>query len=287
MSKTEHGTEDVDESSVPYSNLYIYYIQGHIKPVNEPLSSDFIGNWEEDDFSFLFFSKPSYGKVETLLISQPELTLCDQFQMTYEEWHGGKIVPFQVGSFFISPPWERNLELGTGKSELEILLDPGVVFGTGSHPTTYHCLEMLEAVWRKEKIESVLDLGAGTGLLALAAARLGCLRVFAVDFNFLAAKTARKNVVLNCLEDRILAVHGRAEDFMDYPADIVIANIHYDVMKRLIASEGFLHKKWFILSGLLRSEARDIAWRLSQYPVKILKEQERDGVWHTFFGSVS
>jgi len=55
-------------------------------------------------------------------------------------------------------------------------------------------------------------------------------------------------------------------------------------MKRLIESEGFLHKKQFVLSGLLRSEARDVESRLSQYPVKIVEKLEYDGVWHTFFG---
>lgn len=177
------------------------------------------------------------------------------------------------------------------KSEIEnpkseILLDPGVVFGTGTHPTTHDCLEILERVCCEEKVDSVLDLGTGTGLLALAAARLGCRHILAVDFNFLAAKTAKRNAVLNLLEENVLTVQGRAEDFMDYPAELMIANIHYDVMKRLIRSEGFLRKKWFILSGLLRSEARDIAWKLSQYPVRILERRERDSVWHTFFGAI-
>ena len=86
------------------------------------------------------------------------------------------------------------------------------------------------------------------------------------------------------MEDRILAIQGRAEDFMDCHADLMIANIHYDVMRQLIETEGFLRKKWFILSGLLRSEARDIEWKLSQQAVKIVEKRERGGVWHTFFG---
>jgi ribosomal protein L11 methyltransferase len=121
----------------------------------------------------------------------------------------------------------------------------------------------------------------------LAAARLGCNSALALDFNFLAAKTAKRNIELNGLEDKILAFQGRAEDFIAYPADLVIANIHYDVMKELVAAEGFLSKKWFILSGLLRTEARDIAYKLSRLPVNILKTRERDGVWHTFFGEIS
>ncbi|OQY54201.1 MAG: hypothetical protein B6245_21605 [Desulfobacteraceae bacterium 4572_88] len=86
--------------------------------------------------------------------------------------------------------------------------------------------------------------------------------LLALDFNFLAMKTTKRNIEINQMKDRILAIQGRAEDFMDCSADLMIANIHYDVMKRLIETEEFLRKKWFILSGLLRNEARDIAWKL-------------------------
>lgn len=298
MTETNHnsgnseilGFRDVPQcpdSSVPYKNLHIYYIRGRVKPCNEISGRAFIGNWEEDNFSFLFFSETSGERVAKLLDTQPDLTLLDQFCMTYEEWQGGKIAAFEIGSFLISPPWERTPKSESEHRKSEILLDPGVVFGTGTHPTTHDCIEMLERVCCEENIESVLDLGTGTGLLALAAARLGCRHILALDFNFLAAKTAKKNVVLNGMEARVLTVQGRAENFMDYPADLMIANIHYDVMKQLIRSEGFLHKKkWFILSGLLRSEARDIAWKLSQHPVRILERRERDSVWHTFLGEV-
>ena len=86
------------------------------------------------------------------------------------------------------------------------------------------------------------------------------------------------------MEDRIIIVQGRAEDFIDSPSDLVIANIHYDVVKRLITSRGFFNNKWFILSGLLRSQARDLLYELSQSQVRIVKKWERDGIWHTFLG---
>ena len=82
----------------------------------------------------------------------------------------------------------------------------------------------------------------------------------------------------------MVIVQGKAEDIMAYPADLVIANIHYDVQRHLIESESFLDKKRFILSGLLRSEAKAIANKLSRYPVRILKQWTRDGIWHTIYG---
>jgi ribosomal protein L11 methyltransferase len=269
-----------ESADFPYKDLYVYHLKGRLKPEPELSGIDFIGSWEEDGFTFLFFSRPSHRKVEAFLSSQPLLTLLDEYHMSYDEWHGGKVVPFRFGRFFISPPWIKS---DSREQDLHIILDPGVVFGTGTHATTRDCLEALELACSSHSIESVLDLGTGTGLLALAAARLGCKYILAVDINLLAAKTAQRNIRLNQLDDKILTVQGRAEDFVDCHSDLVIANIHYDVMKNLLNSEGFLSKKWFVLSGLFRSQARDVAHKLSQYPAKIIKKWERDGVWHTFF----
>ena len=287
-----HSLKDLRMPDIPYKNLYIYYLKGHLKPGDEIFASDFIGNWEEDDFSFLFFSRPSDRGIKELLNIQPHLTLLDNFEMTYEQWHGKAIDSFRAGRFFIIPPWQISSETNSlsndpSDDELRIILDPGVVFGTGMHTTTHDCLGALELLYDEEKPGSVLDLGTGTGLLALSAARLGSANVLAVDFNFLSARTTHKNILLNRLEDRILAVQGLAEDFIDIPVDLVIANIHYDVMKKLIISEGFLRKKWFILSGLLRSEARELADKLSERKrIKILKKWEHDGIWHTFWGKI-
>ena len=102
--------------------------------------------------------------------------------------------------------------------------------------------------------------------------------------NLLAAKTAKNNVCLNELEDKVLVAQGRAEDFINCPADLVIANIHYDVMQNLIRSEGFLHKRSFVLSGLLRSEAKALVNMLARLPVKVIKTWTHEGIWHTFYG---
>jgi ribosomal protein L11 methyltransferase len=285
---TELETKYQGESTdCPYRDLYIYYLKGRLNPDRIKFSDEFIGNWEEDGFSFLFFSRPCMEKVENLLRVQPQLTLLDKFNMTYEEWQGGTLSPFKIGNFLIAPPWNKPAnKTKKSKKEVPILLDPGVVFGNGIHATTSDCLEALEMAFSEERIHSALDLGTGTGLLALAASRLGCSKTLALDFNFLAARTALRNVKLNGLEKQIQVIQAKAEDFIEMPADLVIANIHYDVMKNLISSEGFLDKKWFILSGLLRSEARDVSYKLSQYPVEIIKRWERDNIWNTFFGKI-
>ena len=256
-------------------------------PGKEILDNDFIGCWQENEFSFLFFSKPSHDKVKKILSLQPDLDLLDEFQMTYDEWQGDKLSPFKVGRFWIIPPWDTPWDpQDSDGDKLSIILDPGVVFGTGTHPTTQNCLEALELVFARADCTSAIDLGTGTGLLAIAASRLGCPKILAVDLNLLAVSTTHKNIKRNRLQDSVLAVQGRAEDFIDSPSDLVIANIHYDVMKHLIASQGFLAKKWFILSGLLRTQARDIADRLSRSPAQIIKTWDQDGIWYTFCGRI-
>ena len=219
------------------------------------------------------------------MLRQPHLHLVDSYQMTYSQWLGEAFSTFEHGKFRIVPPWETRAGAAASSDKIMIVLDPGLVFGTGTHATTRDCLTALELAARSHQFSTVLDLGTGTGLLALAAARLGSRQAVGVDLNLLAAETARNNAGLNQLQDRVMIVRGRAEDMIGCTADLVIANIHYDVMRHLISSGEFLAKKHFILSGLMRSEAKSIVDRLDRLPVKILKKWDQDGIWHTFYGT--
>jgi len=269
----------------PDQQLYIYYLEGRLKPENQRFQDNFIGNWEEEGDSFLFFSSAADRQIERVLLRQPDLHYVDSYQMTYHQWLGEAFRTFEHGKFRIMPCWDTEAaDSGGDSNKLRIVLDPGLVFGTGTHPTTSDCLAALDLAARSMHFGTVLDLGTGTGLLALAAARLGSGRAIGVDLNLLAAKTARKNVALNQLQDRVLIVQGRAEELIGCPADLVIANIHYDVMQHLINSSGFLAKKQFILSGLMCGEAQDIFGRLARLQVRVLQQWVRDGIWHTFYG---
>lgn len=86
------------------------------------------------------------------------------------------------------------------------------------------------------------------------------------------------------MTDRIVVVQGNTKNFMDLSCDLVISNIHYDVMRHIVATPGFQVTKQFVLSGLLRSQARKIENRLLQGGAKIFKKWERDGIWYTFHG---
>lgn len=266
---------------MPYKNLFIYYIKGRVRggPITD--GDAFIGNWEEQDDSFLFFKRPADACVRNLLLRQPHLRLQDRFQMAYDEWQGGALAPFQVGRLHIVPPWHP---AAAAPSPMTILMDPGVVFGTGTHPTTHDCLSALQLAFDRQVVTRVLDVGTGTGLLALAAAKLGARAVLAVDLNRLAAETAQRNVRRNRMMHQVLVVQGDAMNLVDLPSDLMVSNIHYDVMRRMIAAPGFAGQKRFILSGLLRSQAREIEYRLQRQPVEILGKWEREGTWFTYYG---
>ena len=142
-----------DDALLPYDDLFIYYFKGRSTFDESTLSDGFIGTWQEDGSSFLFFSKPSRKIIEKILRQQPHLTLLDEFHMSYDQWHGIKIEPFNVGGFHISPPWQKFCDKKYRcQYRLSIVLDPGVVFGTGIHSTTKDCLAALEWVFGREKI---------------------------------------------------------------------------------------------------------------------------------------
>jgi ribosomal protein L11 methyltransferase len=268
-------------SRSPDGELYIYYVDGSLnREVESHLGPEFLGNWVEKDSSFLFFSQPSKELVKGLIDTDKRLRLIDEFHFTREEWMGGTLKPHKVSRFLIVPPWE---DCQQGDGELKVLLDPGVVFGTPLHPTTRDCLRAM--VEMPEGLRSLRVLG--TGILAIGGALLGAERVLAVDNNPLAVRTAAFNVKLNGLEEVIEVREGFAEDLIGSCADLLIANIHYEVILKLLREKGFLLKKYFILSGLMRDQARDIKMELSRYPVEIIHEWDHEMIWHTISGRVN
>ena len=103
----------------------------------------------------------------------------------YEDWQGGGLDTLKIGPFLVVPPW---LDRPETEGAIKILLDPGVVFGNCLHPTTRTCLEALSMVAGPSPMHHVLDLGTGTGILAIAALLLGAQKALAVDSTPFASK---------------------------------------------------------------------------------------------------
>jgi len=132
--------------------------------------------------------------------------------------------PLRVGErFIVCPTWE---EPGAGEQDLVIRIDPGQAFGTGHHETTRLCLEWLDH-WDRNRANSngsLLDVGTGSGILAIAAGLLGFAEILAVDIDPEAVAVAEENIVLNRLTERVRLALGSA---VDVPGrfDVVLANI--------------------------------------------------------------
>lgn len=262
-----------------YDHLYIYWINRALKEEEEKLLGDtFIGNWVEDGLSFLFFNKQADKELEKLIQSDKELKVIETYKMSYEQWQGGFYKPIQVADFIIIPPWHN----GPYRSDLiPIFLDPGVVFGNCLHPTTRHCIHAISYLMHTQKwIKKALDLGTGTGILAIIAAKLGADKVWAVDINPLCVKTANKNFLKNKVAEKIEAkcISAQKALFVYKEIDLVIANLTYEVIEELIRIDEFF-KKSIIVSGLLRSQWPEVKMHLLKKGYKIVREWEDDMVW--------
>lgn len=271
------------KDACPYGPLYIYYFDGIVRDGISASDKTFLGNWEEDKASFLFFSRPAQETVDALLAHRPDLRLVDHFYLDYTHWQGTDLAPFQIGPLRVVPYWFHEDAPATPTDALRsLILDPGLVFGSGAHPTTLDCLKLLVSLLAEEPFHTVMDLGCGTGILAIAAVKLGCRRAVAVDLNPLAAATAQKNIRRNGMERNILAIQGDAKDIIDGPADLVIANIHYDALRHLLNAAGLNQKRWVLVSGLMRSDARTVVDALPARGFDVVASRNHEGIWFTY-----
>jgi ribosomal protein L11 methyltransferase len=140
-----------------------------------------------------------------------------------EAWKAD-FVPLRIGAFLVRPSWSE----AVAADAVELVLDPGMAFGTGLHPTTQQCLEALSTLPLEGK--SLLDVGTGSGILAIAAAKRGASPVVAVDIDALAVDAARENAVRNGVA--IPVGQGSAAD-VPGRFDVVVANIVSAVLQRI------------------------------------------------------
>ena len=159
--------------------------------------------------------------------------MAEGWQDTWRAFHHG----VRVGRLWVGPPWEE-----PPGDAVPVVIDPGRAFGTGAHPTTRLCLELLQRVGAR----SVVDVGCGSGVLAIAAAKLGFRSVAAFDMDEVALETTRANAVANDVAIDVLTELR--------PAQLAVMNIALDVVDRMLPE---LPVEWAITSGYLeRDEPR-------------------------------
>lgn len=151
--------------------------------------------------------------------------------------------------FTIVPTWENYTPVSS--DELIIELDPGMAFGTGTHPTTVMCIQALERTVKQGDL--VVDVGTGSGVLSIAAALLEASKVTALDLDEVAVQSARINVKLNKVQDRVDVLHNNLLDGVNEQADVVVANILAEVIMRFTEDVAQAVKSggYFIASGII------------------------------------
>lgn len=158
--------------------------------------------------------------------------------------------------FTIVPTWEEYEPVST--DELIIELDPGMAFGTGTHPTTVMCLQALEKTVIPGQL--VIDVGTGSGVLAIGAAMLGAKHVHALDLDEVAVRSAKENVALNKVESTTEVVHGNLLDTVKEPADVVVANILAEVIMKFTDDAFQIVKEGgtYITSGIIGAKKEQV-----------------------------
>ncbi|HEY4485309.1 MAG TPA: 50S ribosomal protein L11 methyltransferase [Nitrospiria bacterium] len=235
----------------------------------------------------VFFPNHALGKLEEIRGHLTRLapdgpvhieTAQVQEQKWQTSWQSRSVPTQRIGKrLIIIPPWNRRGVKSSGRRI--IYISPGMAFGTGTHATTRSCLTLLEHAFGARPIASLLDIGTGSGILAIAAAKLGARRVIAVEIDPDALSAAKRNVKLNRVENRI-TLRKSMPHRRTFPC--VVANLTGPILielssaiKKTVRSGGRL-----ILSGLMNSEEEDVL-RAYRGSFTILK-RKRPREWSAF-----
>jgi ribosomal protein L11 methyltransferase len=164
--------------------------------------------------------------------------------------------PFRVGQhFWIKPTWE---DVSPPAGAVVIELDPGMAFGSGLHASTQLCLRVLEDVLAKGA--TVFDVGTGSGILAIAAAKLGVASVLAIDADPVAVAVARENVAYNKVADRVQVHVGDLLTGVMSQANLIVANLTADIHFQLLphAAEALVEEGVLVASGIIADRVLEV-----------------------------
>ncbi len=184
--------------------------------------------------------------------------------------------PVQVGEHLVvCPSWEA---YDRQPDDVVLTLNPGMAFGTGTHDTTRLCMELLEKYITPQ--DTVLDVGCGSGILAITAALLGANKIIGCDIDEVAVKVAGENAALNGVQDRISFHQGDLTSQVEGSFQIICANIVADVIIRLSEDAGsYLAKDGiFITSGIIDTREQDVLNALEQNGFQVI-ERRTSGGW--------
>jgi ribosomal protein L11 methyltransferase len=213
-----------------------------------------------------------YRGLQEMYSNLPELKVAQKV-LPDEDWSEtwkSFFRPFVIGEkIVIKPSWEP---YEPKPAQVLIEIDPGRAFGTGKHPSTALCLKILELILSGspgkeiDSIASVLDVGTGSGILGIAAARLGARRVLGLDIDPEVLKTAEENLRRNGVEG-IMSVSNLSLHRLGETYDLVMANLTAPVIQQMAASlsRSVSPDGWLVLSGLLHEEMEEVVKSFKAY----------------------
>ena len=220
-----------------------------------------------------FFPRPPAPSLTSLmdplapLLSETSRASLTWTWVPHEDWSRhfrDALHPFTVGASFLVVPGVSGEGLEAG-SRMRIRIEPGMAFGTGTHESTQLCLRALELL--PISGHTVLDVGTGSGILAIAAVHCGARRVFACDTDPVAVQVATANLDLNQASARVRVWIGSVDALRDEGAEICIANLSAGILEglwpelsRVIAPHG-----WLICSGILEEQSKLLQDHLEQH----------------------
>src|SRR5208337_3164016 len=174
--------------------------------------------------------------------------------LPYEKWQDVCLPQISLGSFNI----RLSADPAVKPDGMAILIDPGVVFGSGLHPTTQGCLLAISEILGSDEILTALDFGAGTGVLAIACALAGAKFVLAIDRNPLALNTARKNARANGVADRVALLEADRLGCLSIRPDLFVMNVEWPIIEKTLEAGEWRNARRVVLAGFLESRLESV-----------------------------
>ncbi len=181
--------------------------------------------------------------------------------------------PLQISErITIKPTWETYQPLNS--EEMIIELDPGMAFGTGTHPTTMLSIQALEKYCHEG--DMVLDVGSGSGVLSIAAAKLGAEKVYAYDLDDVAVKSSIINIVQNQLSDKIKVKQNNLLQNINIKADMIVSNILAEIIVEFVddAWKNLRNQGIFITSGIIQNKKQLVLDEMEKHGFDIMEVNE-------------
>lgn len=270
----------------------------------EEISSDIVDELDQDEKDWDFIDYPLLNSSEDVFairvypenmedannlkaeLSEKKLGQCLVEEKDDEDWANNwkkYYKPLEIGEkLAIVPEWEDY----DNDNRVVIKINPGMAFGTGTHESTYMCLNLLEKYVKKD--DDIFDIGCGSGILAIAGLKLGAKKALLVDIDEKCIDASHENAGLNDLEDKMEIKKGNLLDVVKGRADLIVSNIIAEIIVDEIKNlKNHMEKGGiFITSGIIKERRQMVIDALEENGFEIIDELEKNN-WVAIVGRLN